>query len=71
MSPETLTHIVYVILVVAFVSVISYMIVYNLRAKARQNSLQAGGKPFASHEAAIMATQISESAEFRKHHPQG
>ena len=67
MSPETLTHIVYVVLVVAFVLVISYMIVYNLRAKARLNSLQTNGKPFASQEAGIMATQISESAEFRKH----
>ena len=67
MSPETLTHIVYVILITAFVLVISYMILYNIRAKARQTRLQPNGKPFASHEAGIMATQISESAEYRKH----
>lgn len=68
MSPETLTHIVYVILIVSFVLVIGYMIVYNMRAKARQTKLQPNGQPFASHEAGIMATQISESAEYRKHH---
>ncbi len=67
MSPETLTHIVYVILVTAFVLVITYMIFYNLRSKANQTRLQSNGKPFASHEAGIMAAQISESAEYRKH----
>ena len=44
MSPETLTHIVYVILVVSFVLVMTFMVVYNLRAKAREKSLQPRGK---------------------------
>ena len=59
MSPETLTYIVYVILVVSFVSVMSYMVVYNMRAKARQKALAPKGQPFRSHEAGIMAAQLA------------
>lgn len=65
MSPETLTHIVYVILVVAFVSVMSYMFFYDSRSKARQRTLERNGRPFVSHEAGIMAAQISAKRELR------
>ena len=66
MSPETLTHIVYVVLVVSFVSVMAFMLVYNARAKARQKTLQPQGRPFRSHEAGIMAAQISAKQERRQ-----
>ena len=59
MSPETLTHIVYVILVLSFVAVMGYMVIYNMRAKARQKALSPQGQPFRSHEAGIMAAQLS------------
>ena len=65
MSPETLTHIVYVVLVIAFVSTISYMFFYNIRARARQRSLETNGRPFASHEAGIVAAQVAGKRERR------
>ncbi len=57
MSPETLTHIVYVVLILAFIGTMSYMVFYNLRSKAREKQMEANGKPYASQEAAIMAAQ--------------
>ena len=66
MSPETLTHIVYVVLVISFVSVMGYMFFYNARSKARQKSIQPGGRPFRSHEAGIMAAQLSAKQQERR-----
>lgn len=66
MSPETLTHIVYVVLVTFFICVMAYMVLYNLQAKKREKALASRSKPFASHEAAIMAAQISAKQARRR-----
>ncbi len=54
-GPYTLTHIVYVALVIAFVCVITGMFVYNASSKKRQKRL-VGDNP-ASKEAGIMAAR--------------
>ena len=59
------THIVYVLLVIAFLGAISYMVIYNLRMKARLKDLQAGGRRLGTAEG-IVAAQESLRREPRK-----
>ena len=54
-GPYTLTHILYVAMVVAFVCVITGMIVYNRASKRKQREL-VGDNP-ASKEAGIAAAR--------------
>ncbi len=54
-GPYTLTHIIYVALVIAFVSVITGMFVYNYSSKKKQKQL-VGDNP-ASKEAGIAAAR--------------
>lgn len=54
-GPYTLTHIIYVALVIAFVCVITGMFVYNYSSKKRQRRL-VGDNP-ASKEAGILAAR--------------
>lgn len=54
MSPYQLTHIIYVLLVIAFVAVMSYMFIYNIRAKNREKSLERDGITPASKGGAIL-----------------
>jgi hypothetical protein len=54
-GPYTLTHIIYVALVIAFVCVLTGMIAYNISSKRKQRRL-VGDNP-ASKEAGIAAAR--------------
>lgn len=57
-GPWALTHVVYVLLVIAFAGIITYMFVYNAKSKKRQQQVLGKGEP-ASHEAGILAAEES------------
>ena len=56
MNSDTLKHILYTGAVIIFVCVIAYMIFYNRRSKAMQDSIEGSRTP-ASKEAGIMEAQ--------------
>jgi Tfp pilus assembly protein PilO len=62
-GPYQLTHIVYVLLVVAFVSVIGYMLYHNRRSRKLQRKLEDHGKTFASTEEGILEAQNASGEE--------
>lgn len=69
-GPYQLTRVVYVLLVIAFVCVMTYMVVYNLRIKRRQKQLESGsGQHFGTEEGIAVATEAEHEAHIKhKHH---
>ena len=56
-GPEALTRVVYVLLVIVFISVVSYMVWYNLRIKHRTQALEKGsGQHFGTEEGIAVGT---------------
>lgn len=64
---ESLTRVVYVLLVIAFVAVISYMVWYNLRIKRRTRELEGNAHQHYGTEEGIAAGTESEH-QARLHH---
>jgi hypothetical protein len=64
-GPWALTHVVYVLLVIGFVAVQSYMVFYNLRMKRREKAL-AGGQRLGNSER-IAAAAEAKHIEDLKH----
>lgn len=67
-GPEALTRVVYVLLVIGFIAVISYMVWYNLRIKRRQKQLETGGHHFGTEEGIAAATEAEHQAHLRHKH---
>jgi hypothetical protein len=64
-GPWALTHVVYVLLVVAFVAIISYMVIYNLRMKAKLK--QSGAHPHSKAEEIAMEQELMEHDAHKPH----
>jgi hypothetical protein len=69
-GPYELTRVVYVLLVIAFAAVMSYMVWYNLRIKRLQKRME-GDRPrhYGTTESIAVATEANHQAhlEHRKH----
>lgn len=66
---ETLTRVVYVLLVLAFVAVISYMVWYNLRIKHKTQQLESGsGQHFGRSEGIAVGTDAEHQAHLHRRH---
>jgi hypothetical protein len=64
---EALTHVVYVLLVIVFIGVISYMVWYNLRIKHKTQELESSGhQHFGTEEGIALGTEAEHQA--RLHH---
>ncbi len=62
-GPEALTRVVYVLLVIVFISVVSYMVWYNLRIKHRTEELEKGsGQHFGTEEGIAVGTEAEHQA---------
>jgi hypothetical protein len=67
-GPEALTRVVYVLLIIVFVSVISYMVWYNLRIKHRQKELEGSShQHFGTEEGIAVATEAEHQAHLHRH----
>ena len=65
---EALTQVVYVLLVITFVAVISYMFWYNLRIKHKTQQLEAGtGQRFGTEEGIAAGTEAEHQAHLNRH----
>lgn len=63
-GPYALTHFVYVVLVVAFVAVMSYMFYYNIREKRKEEALRRNGfRPNSKGEAIIISRNAMTNAD--------
>lgn len=66
---EALTRVVYVLLVMGFVGVISYMVWYNLRIKHRTQELERGsGQHLGTEEGIAVGTEAEHQARLHHHH---
>ena len=66
-GPEALTRVVYVLLVIVFISVVSYMVWYNLRIKHRTQELEGSShQHFGTEEGIAVGTEAEHQA--RLHH---
>jgi len=66
-GPEALTRVVYVLLVIVFISVVSYMVWYNLRIKHKTQELERGtGQHFGTEEGIAAGTEAEHQAHL--HH---
>ncbi|HZQ42774.1 MAG TPA: hypothetical protein VFA99_05950 [Acidobacteriaceae bacterium] len=65
---ESLTRVVYVLLVVAFVAVISYMFWYNLRVRRRTRELEGSTHQHYGTEEGIAAGTEAEHQARLHHH---
>ena len=64
---ETLTRVVYVLLVIAFVAVMSYMVWYNLRIKRRTRQLESeSGQNFGTPEGIAAGTEAEHQAHLHR-----
>jgi hypothetical protein len=67
-GPEALTRVVYVLLVITFVAVMSYMVWYNLRIKHKTQQLEAGaGQHFGTEEGIAAGTEAEHQAHLDRH----
>jgi hypothetical protein len=67
-GPEQLTRVVYVLLVIGFVAVMSYMVWYNLRIKHRQKELEGSThQHFGTEEGIAVATEAEHQAHLHRH----
>ena len=65
---ETLTRVVYVLLVIAFVAVMSYMVWYNLRIKHRTQQLERdSGQHLGTAEGIAVGTEAQHQAHLHRH----
>ncbi|HXS11252.1 MAG TPA: hypothetical protein VN734_01000 [Acidobacteriaceae bacterium] len=65
---EALTRVVYVLLVIGFVAVISYMVWYNLRVKRRTRQLESdSGQRFGTPEGIAVGTEAEHQAHLHRH----
>jgi hypothetical protein len=65
---ESLTRVVYVLLIIGFVAVISYMVWYNLRIKHRTQQLESGsGQHFGTEEGIVVGTEAEHQAHLHRH----
>jgi hypothetical protein len=68
-GPEALTHVVYVLLVIGFIAVMSYMVFYNLRIKRRQKQLESDShQHFGTEEGIAIATEAEHQAHLQHRH---
>ena len=66
-GPEALTRVVYVLLVIGFVAVMSYMVWYNLRIKRRLKELEGvSHQHYGTEEGIAVATEAEHEAHL--HH---
>ena len=66
---ESLTRVVYVLLVIGFIAVISYMVWYNLRIKHRTQQLESGsGQHFGTEEGIAVGTEAEHQAHLHRKH---
>jgi hypothetical protein len=64
---ESLTRLVYILLVIAFVAVMSYMVWYNLRIKRRTRELEgSANQRYGSTEGIAAGTQAEHQAHLRR-----
>lgn len=64
---EALTHLVYILLPIAFAAVITYVVVYNLRVKARQRELTPPGEHIHNTPSSIHAATEKLHHEHHRH----
>ena len=65
---EALTHVVYVLLVIVFIAVISYMVWYNLRIKRRTQQLEGSThQHFGTEEGIAAGTEAEHQARLHHH----
>lgn len=65
---EALTHVVYVLLIIAFVAVETYMIVYNLKMKRREKALESGKRHLGTEEGIAAAAEEKHQQDLRHKH---
>lgn len=66
---ESLTRVVYVLLVIGFVAVISYMVWYNLRIKRRTQELEGSThQHFGTEEGIAVGTEAQHQAHLHRRH---
>jgi hypothetical protein len=67
-GPEALTRVVLVLLVIVFISVVSYMVWYNLRIKHRTQQLEADShQHFGTEEGIAVGTEAEHQAHLHRH----
>lgn len=67
-GPYQLTHVVYVLLVIAFVAVETYMVVYNIRMKRREKALQGGRRHLGTEEGIAAAAEAKHQEDLHRKH---
>ncbi|HEY4009066.1 MAG TPA: hypothetical protein VGM11_02865 [Acidobacteriaceae bacterium] len=68
-GPEALTRVVYVLLVIGFVAVMSYMVWYNLRIKRRTRQLEGSThQHFGTEEGIAAGTEAEHQAHLEHRH---
>ena len=68
-GPEALTRVVYVLLVIGFVAVMSYMVWYNLRIKHRTKELEGSThQHFGTEEGIAVGTEAEHQAHLNRRH---
>lgn len=65
---HALTHVVYALLIIAFVAVETYMVVYNLKMKRREKAMQAGGRHLGTEEGIAAAAEAAHEEHLRHKH---
>jgi hypothetical protein len=66
---EALTHVVYVLLIIGFVAVMSYMVWYNLRIKHRTQQLESSsGQHLGTEEGIAAGTEAEHQAHLHHKH---
>ena len=67
-GPEALTRVVYVLLVIVFIAVISYMVWYNLRIKHRTQELEGSThQHYGTEEGIAVGTEAEHQARLHHH----
>jgi len=65
---ESLTRVVYVLLVIGFIAVISYMVWYNLRIKHKTQALEReSGQHYGTEEGIAVGTEAQHQAHLHRH----
>jgi hypothetical protein len=68
-GPEALTRVVYVLLVIGFVAVMSYMVWYNLRIKRRTQELESNThQHYGTEEGIAAGTEAEHQAHVHHKH---
>lgn len=67
-GPWALTHVVYVLLVIAFIAVETYMVVYNLKMKRREKAMESGRRHLGTEEGIAAAAEAKHQDDLRRKH---